>query len=215
MKRLIAIPLLIFYSCSALDGNRIAPGYSQAYTSIKNVFFGFENVIDPNTIDNIPYASILVRIGKGPEALMILERIDGDKLTWVSADGVYLITRKGKIVKTYGLLNNLKEIVSSFTNWNNVLDDNLELTSYYSFTEPDLSNLKVISKYTKKEETNLVLTFRSYNLFLIEEEINSTEVAWKYFNKYWIDENGFVWKSVQKISPRLPEIYIEVTKKPR
>ena len=60
----------------------------------------YENDIDPNIIKNIPYASMLVRIGKGPTALMILESINEDSFTWVSADGVYLVTKNGKIVKT-------------------------------------------------------------------------------------------------------------------
>ena len=52
------------------------------------------------------------------------------------------------------------------------------------------------------------------NLKLVSEDISSEEIGWYRTNKYWLDENNFVWKSVQNISPILPEIYIEITKKP-
>ena len=74
---------------------------------LSNIFLGYpEYPIDPEVIKNIPYASMLVRIGKGPEGLMILESINDDDYTWVSADGVYLVINNGKIIKTHGLNNN-------------------------------------------------------------------------------------------------------------
>ena len=109
-----------------IDTNRIAPGYVAAYEAIKLNIFGYENNIDPKVIKNIPYASMLVRIGKGPSALMILESINGDTFTWVSADGVYLVTKNGKIVKTAGLPNNL----------NQRLDPKMKSVSYTHLTLP-------------------------------------------------------------------------------
>ena len=59
MKRLILIVLFLsLYSCTAIDGNRIAPGYVEAFKSLRNVFFGYEQNIDPELIEKIPYASI-------------------------------------------------------------------------------------------------------------------------------------------------------------
>ena len=58
------------------------------------------------------------------------------------------------------------------------------------------------------------LIFGPKNLQLVEEVISSNEVGWTERNQYWLDDSNFVWKSVQSISPRLPKIYIEVTKKP-
>ena len=59
------------------------------------------------------------------------------------------------------------------------------------------------------------LIFGTKNLGLIEENIESDEIGWSVTNKYWIDRDDYVWKSVQYVSPRLPAFYIEVTKKPR
>lgn len=207
--------LFLLTSCSSLDNGNLAPGYSQAYTALKNVIFGYKNKIDPNIIANIPYASMVVRIGKGPQALMILESIEEENYTWVSADEVYLITRNGIVIKTYGLHNNLVERVSSFKNWKDVSISNQEFISYLSFDNPELNNLKTLSTFKIDGSYQEQLMFSKKKLTNISEQLSSSRIGWREENLYWIDENEFVWKSVQHISPKLPPLFIEVTKKPR
>ena len=106
---LLIIFNLILQSCS-LDSidRRIAPGYVEAFRTIKNSFIDLDNeLITPELIENIPYASLTLKIGRGAPGLLILESVDGNKQTWVSADGVYLVLEKGRIIKTAGLFNNL------------------------------------------------------------------------------------------------------------
>ena len=45
----------------------------------------------------------MVAIGKGPSGLMILESKQEGKLIWVSADGVYLVKKDGRLFKLKGL----------------------------------------------------------------------------------------------------------------
>tara|TARA_B100001173_G_scaffold239483_1_gene209254 strand:- start:192 stop:815 length:624 start_codon:yes stop_codon:yes gene_type:complete len=205
----------VISSCASIDTSRIAPGYVEAFSAIKQLLVGVENDIDPEIIRNIPYASMLVRFGNGPTALMILESKVNNDYSWVSADGVYLITNNGRIIKTHGLNNNLSEKLMNSLSWDDDLYNGKEFISYNSFNRPYLNNLKVSSTYINKDYEEVALTFNNKKLKLIEESIVSKEVGWEKTNKYWVDEANFVWKSVQNISPRLPEIYIEVTKKPR
>jgi len=213
-------PLLTFFllflisSCASLDTSRIAPGYIQAFNAMKQLLTGVEVNFSPETIQKIPYASMLVRIGDGPTALMILESQINENYTWVSADGVYLVINSGKIIKTQGLNNNLKEKLEPSIEWNDYSYGKQEYISYNSFSLPTLDNLKVISTYHQKGINETQLMFGIKNLTLIEEKIIAEEVAWKETNKYWIDDSDFVWKSIQYVSPRLPEFYLEVTKKP-
>ncbi len=211
----VLLPLsIVLASCAIIDTNRIAPGYAEAFSSIKQLILGAENSIPPEVIQNIPYASMLVKIGKGPSALMILESVNDDKYTWISADGVSLVIKNGIIIKTHGLPNNLIEKMYLDPDWEN-LHVNKEFISYNSFNKPSLNNLRLKSIFEKKDFEEVKLTFEIKNLRLIEERIVSQEVGWYKINKYWIDETNFIWKSVQNISPRLPEINIEVTKKPQ
>lgn len=215
-KVLLVILFLILNSCSSINSKNIAPGYVQAYSAIKDSIFGSDNKIDLEYIKKIPYASMLVKIGKGPTGLMILESQSDDKYTWVSADGVYLVIQNGKIIKSYGLPNNLEEKIDSFTGWNSGLEDpKQEYISYNSYDKPELRNLKITSTYNFPGTQEINLQLRILDLNLIEETINAKRVGWKKINRYWIDQEGFVWKSKQNISPRLPEIVFTVTKKPQ
>jgi hypothetical protein len=96
-------------SCSSLNlNNNIAPGYVDAYQSISKALFGYNSVsISKEVINNIPYASIKMKIGKGPEGLLILESLKDQKQVWISADDVYFIILNGRIIATKGLENNL------------------------------------------------------------------------------------------------------------
>lgn len=211
---LLILYVLITASCASIDTNKVAPGYFQAFNAIQQLISGNESTIDKELIQNIPYASILVRIGKGPEALMILEKKIGEELTWVSADGIYIVTNKGKIIQTHGLSNNLSEKISLIDGGEILKRDEI-FHSYYSFKNPTLNNLKISSRYTYVETKEIKLKFGIKKLRLIEEKISSDEVGWYETNEYWLDDSNYVWKSVQSISPKLPKIFIEVTKKPR
>jgi len=213
-KILFLFSIVSLISCSSLNNGKIAPGYFQAFESMTNLIFGYDNQIDPQIIENIPYASIKVRIGNGPEALMILQRVNGDEYTWVSADEVYLVVKNGKIIKTQGLPNNLFEKLTTFRGWKDITDKDEVFISYSSFRNPVLNNLEVSSKYSNEGKTELQLTFVKKELLLINERILAESIGWKKTNSYWLDENNFVWKSKQHISPRLPPIHYEITKKP-
>ena len=66
-KFILSILFFLTTACSFVDTNKIAPGYTQAFTAIKNAIKGYENTeITPELIKSIPYASSLVRVGKGP-----------------------------------------------------------------------------------------------------------------------------------------------------
>ena len=208
--------LILFNSCSAIDFSRVAPGYVEAFESLDVLIRGHEDTfITAELISKIPYASLVMNIGKGPKGLLILESINGSESTWVSADNVYLVKRDGKIIRTTGLINNLNEILYS-VDFSNVLDIDTEQTYIYyaSFTNPDLYNLKLKASFTKRERKLMKLLNSKIYLTLVEEEVVSEDLGWKVTNKYWVDDNSFIWKSVQSISPKLPNLFIEITKKP-
>ena len=109
----------------------------------------------------------------------------------------------------------LHTTISTFKGWQETIDLNQEYISYLSFREPELNNLKVASTYSSEETTEEQLTFNKKTLLRIREKLHSSIIGWEEENHYWVDENYFVWKSIQSVSPKLPPIFIEVTKKPR
>lgn len=212
---LIGISVLFLYSCS-LDTSRIAPGYIEAFKTLKNAVITQENeFITPEIIAKIPYASMTLKIGRGTPGLVILESIDDEIETWVSADGVYLLVQQGRIIRTAGLFNNLTNFMAVDSNFSNIIASkgSEKLFYYFSYDKPELNNMRVVAdrKFIRKEMVEMLGTFRQ--LYLIEERISNSLIGWSEVNKFWVDDNNFVWKSEQFISPKLPRFNIEVTKK--
>ena len=109
--------------------------------------------------------------------------------------------------------NNLKSKIYPHDSLSTAKED-LEYITYYSFAQPTLNNLKVNTKFFRKSSSLHKLAFGEMKLRLVEEVISSDDIAWREKNLYWLDENNYVWKSTQSISPKLPPISYEVTKKP-
>ncbi len=192
----------------------IAPGYRDTIVSINNAIFGYKEKIPVDLIQQIPYASMLLKIGKGPEGLVILESIRSNEYTWVSADGLYFVTENGRLIKTQGLINNLSYVEKGFSSLKDALNLGAPLNVYYSFTKPELRNLHLKLTYTEQGKEMIEIMGTSKELLLIHEAGESSLLGWKFINKYWVDDNFIVWKSIQTISPKLPKIETVLTKKP-
>jgi len=214
--------LLIFLllpSCTSLNGEKLAPSFNYAYVAIKNALIGYPDLnITREFVENIPYASGLLKIGKGAQGLVILEKVEDKNYFWVSKDKVYILTKDGRIERSLGLLNNLTKITSIDQSFKEVLTKPNPVTdyySYYSFEEPLLLDLKVSISIENKGIQEIEILGERKKLILIEESISSDLIGWKEKNKFWVDPNDyFVWKSEQNISPKLPKFIFQVTKKP-
>ena len=204
-------------SCSSFPSNNIAPGYQEAFVAIGNFISGYEeSIINKDLIDKIPYASSALKIGKGPTGLIILESKRGSKYTWVRADGIYIVIADGRIIQTAGLVNNLTNLVDPFSGKNFLKEfDQQEVYKYYqSYDKPLLKNMELEVTIKKEAKESIDIYGNKMELQLYTETKVNKYIGWNSENKYWVDEDFFVWKSVQNISPKIPKIIIEVTKKP-
>ena len=208
-RYLIIIIFFVTCSCSSLSNN-IAPGYSDAFKLAKDYLYGSEDNINKELVNAIPYASMKVQIGRGPVALLILEQILNDVEYWVSADKAYIAIKNGRIVQTSGLTNNL----IGTTSFENSLISDSTYTFLNNYQQPRLDSFKISASVKKKQTDEIVLINGTKTLTLYEETIKNDFVGWNATNRYWMDSNGFIWMSEQNISPKLPTIYIQITKKP-
>ena len=213
----LLLSLLFFYSCSLLDSSRIAPGYVDAIKTVKGYLVGYGNdSITPELVKGIPYASSVLKVGKGAPGLIILESFTGAEETWVSSDRIYLVFKNGRIIKSRGFFNNLVSFKSTEINFKRLVNtrESESFVNYYSYDEPELINMKVHGerRFIRKERVQLLRGEEQLNL--IEESFSNDYIGWQETNKFWVDDEMFVWKSKQFISPKLPELYVEVTKKP-
>lgn len=209
----------IFSACASLNSERIAPSLTNAFDSIKGALIGYpEPMITREQVNNIPYASALMKIGKGANGLVILESISNKSYTWVSSDNVYIVIKEGRIEKTEGLFNNIASLKSPNQSFKDFLEDPNPIKDYfvyYSYNKPLLIDLKVKVSLLNKGLQEINILGEVKKLILIEENIFSEEIRWSKTNFYWIDpQDYFVWKSIQHISPKLPPFEFQVTKRP-
>lgn len=215
MKIKTLLPFIFLTGCASLPNN-IAPGYVDTFKTVKGFIVGYpDNIVTSDLIRNIPYASMSLKIGKGPRGLVILESINEKELTWVTADPIYLVTKHGRIIKTEGLDNDLVETLYPKINFEQIFaDNNTNLNAYYSYENPSLFNLELVLNYTLDSPEQVKILDKTMELSKITETVNNKFLGWKFSNFYWVDEDFFVWKSEQIINPKLPIFKIEVTKKP-
>ncbi len=202
-----------------MNSGRIAPSFNIALEAFQGTIFGYPDpLITRETINNIPYASALLKIGKGSSGLIILESVSGNQYTWVSRDRVYLVTVEGRIQKTAGLPNNLTDLKSLKQTFEGLIkkpDKVFNYFAYYSYEKPNLTDLKVNVSLVNKGSQEVEILGEVRNLILFEEKISNDIIRWSETNLYWVDpKDYFVWKSVQHISPKLPAFKLQITKRP-
>ena len=217
---IFAVLVISLISCSALP-NEIGGKWRSAIQGIGGYVFGYEDYpITQEMVAEIPYASLKLKIGKGPAGLLILQEIKNEDSIWVSSDNASFTVRNGRIVKTIGLPNNIysyfiSEKDSTFEEF--LANEELKKTSYrtFSLSNPKVRSfrLKVVTRALGKRKIQIL--GREIETLLIEEYVSNEYIRWENKNLYWIDiSTGYVWKSEQQFAPNIPVIYIEVLKKP-
>ncbi|MFZ4534793.1 YjbF family lipoprotein [Propionivibrio sp.] len=196
---------------TACTNNNTLKSLSSAY----EISFGNKSAFDPSYPEQLPYASISVGIKNMSRALLVLGKVDGDELHWISADRSVLVTRHGRLVKTVGFKENLIKTdfpgPDFFENWsgnekptqaNRIID----LTPGNRYGIQVIASLKTIGKET------ISIGSKTYQTTRFEENCFAPTLSWTFSNSYWVDDNGRVWRSTQQASPASPLITIEVTK---
>ena len=180
------------------------------------MIFGYPDYpISREMVENIPYASLRIKIGKGPAGLMILQKIEGNTLSWISRDEVLIQTKNGRIVRTSKLNNDLSDYYyDTDPEFIEILEEKkIKSQRVISLTNPKASHIELqVTSSTKDKKETIEILGNEYELIKISEKIHNRLIKWKFTNTYWVDSEGFVWKTIQQIAPNVPPIVIEVTK---
>ena len=203
-------------SC-AQNPNLVSSSYLTIFSLVGDSLFEKENGISPEVIESIPYASSLINFKKSPKSLIILQSKQKDTYTWVSSDNRHFLTKDGRVVGTMGLPNDLYKINRPNISFKEMLNKVglMNYVAYYSFKKPSLNNLRVEITVKVIGNKKINIFREEKDLILVEERLFSKKINWKRTNRFWIDpKTYFVWKSEQNISPKLPMLTVEITKKP-
>ena len=132
--------------------------------------------------------------------LIILESVSGNQYTWVSRDRVYLVTVEGRIQKTAGLPNNLTDLKSLKQTFEGLIkkpDTVFNYFAYYSYEQPNLTDLKVNVSLVNKGSQEVEILGEVRHLILFEEKISNDVIRWRETNLYWVDGNQLLKHSLK------------------
>ena len=198
-----------------------APILSNAGSLARGLIAGYPPLdLEREQISAIPYASMAARIGRGgPQSLLVLSRTEGRDLHWISTDQVVLVTRGGRLVKTYGFPVNLKETVQ-------IGDDPVDKTLHRAtgretwtrrmvFDGPQRYEVDVDSTFHPLGRETIMVFEVELVVDVIAERNRARQVNWEFENLYWVDfGDGYVWQSSQHVSRTFDPIFSQVLKPP-
>lgn len=204
----LALAATTLAACSSVDGSDLGA----VYKAIKSGWGGSKSV-SLREAAAVPYASIGVRLGDSSEAMLILASDMGESQLWTSSTHVALTTRNGRIVRTAGLTHNL----GGWTSLPARQDDPSVVR--WQADLPDLGLYSVLITCRRQDAGPEAITILGKKLRTrrIEETCSADDnvLDWSFRNTYWTDpENGFVWRSIQHVNPKLDAIEIEVLRPP-
>lgn len=195
----------------ALDGC----GNSETAKIVKNfnrlIISPDEKPIDPSTVEAIPYASMVAKIGDGPTSVIVLGSVQGNDLYWYTADHALLVTRHGRLIRTAGFPYDLKDTrffgrdplpqgwsmeTGPVTSRRSI---DIEPGHYYGMRLE--STLKPVAQET------VPLVGKSVTAIRLQETCMVADLDWSFENTFWYSlEDGSICKTIQYYSPWSPPL---------
>ncbi len=160
------------------------------------------------------------RVGTGPQALLLLARLDGDEQHWISGiDRSVLALRGGRVVRTFGFPENLKDTRSEQIDpVDRLLHKLTEPVRHTRYIDLDLGSqfgLVIDSVFETLGPRKVRIVELDFDTILVRERNSARTVNWRFENFYWVDPgDGFVWKSRQTIARSFPPVQFEILKPP-
>lgn len=194
-----------------LSGCQVANDVSNSWKQINQIvdyaWSGGSNVsIDRGTVMSIPFATMGFRYGNGPQAVMSLVQSQGDRLFWVSSDGLSIVTENGRIVTTSGFPGDL-------TGGKTTTRDPLALPHAKDWADYSLFRIldykqdfgfshTLKCKLADQGTEDITILASTFTAQKFSEKCEVPTLKWSFENTHWMDrQTGFLWRTRQWISP--------------
>lgn len=163
---------------------------------------------------SIPYATLGIRLGNGPQAIATLATDDGAQRLWASGQKVMIATtRAGQIQRTVGLPYNLTWMVAPGP-------AGMQPSAKRTVWSADFADLGVYAATVQCDEiaaANVQITILGNRIPTRRTNLrcSAPQLNWSFQNAYWTDpQTGMVWRSIQHVHPKLDPIEIETLRPP-
>jgi hypothetical protein len=192
---------------------------SQLVDFVKGAWSGDSKHISLQDASAVPFASIGVRIGSGPEQMLVLASRNGDTFTWTSRSHVVLSIRNGRIARSVGLDHDISGLIVqgpdrvSLPDSRQGAQESEEMLA--DFASLNLYSVPISCKRISRGPETISILGTKLELSRVDETCISSQQNWSFDNSYWIDpQNRFVWRSLQFVAPGDARIEVEVLRPP-
>ncbi|MGQ7743346.1 YjbF family lipoprotein [Pectobacterium brasiliense] len=212
MKALIAIPLfsLLLTGCSQ--------NMEQVSKTFKLAFLGQDDThVTAKQVANTPYASAYLKVGKAPQAFVVLAFAEQNQLKWIGADKNIVATQHGRLVKTQGFGEDITYV-------DNLQQDPLTLgllktstpmtwQSRVEWAQVFRGGYDTRSVFQARGKETVKILDTSRELLRFDEQVTVPALNESYTNSYWLDPaNGSVVQSQQYMGPGMALVTFTVLK---
>lgn len=212
MKALIAIPFfsLLLTGCSQ--------NMEQVGKTFKLAFWGQDDThVTAKQIANTPYASAYLKVGKAPQAFVVLAFVEQNQLKWIGADKNMVSTQHGRLVKTQGFGEDITYV-------DNLQQDPLTLgllktstpmtwQSRVEWAQVFRGGYATMSVFHARGKETIKILDTSRELLRFDEQVTVPTLNESYTNSYWLDPaNGNVVQSQQYMGPDMALVKFTVLK---
>jgi hypothetical protein len=202
-------------SCSS-EGNA---DWSQMYSVVKDAWSKDSDGVSLAEAASVPYASLGIREGSGPERLLVLATDTNGERIWTSAAGVAITTRGGRVVRTAGFAHDLGGLgtgaVGGDAHSGDVTAVRHKLQWWADFPDLGLYQVSISCEDVPAGTEVITILGKDLRTIRVDENCHSEQLDWTFQNSFWINPaTGFVWSSIQEIHPKLAPIAIEILRPP-
>jgi hypothetical protein len=166
-------------------------------------------------VERVHFASIGVRFGSNPEAMVVLGAIEPDRrLIWISAEHRVFITRGGRVMRFIGLDYDIVIEMDSHTDplFSGLAGRRGPIATQWtlSYPERNIFGLNAVATLRPTGPDKFRGLYKEIPVTRWVETVKIVEAGWSFENEYWVAEDGQIWKSRQYLAPDLPPLWIEM-----
>ncbi|KHN62622.1 hypothetical protein OI70_01870 [Dickeya fangzhongdai] len=191
---------------------------SQLGRDFRLALWGREDVsMTPQQVEQLPYASAYLKVGKAPRVFVVLAFVDNQQLKWVTEDKNVVVTRFGRLVKTQGLGEDIRQVTQldtdplslgllkpgtpkqwhTIVSWSQVLRGGYDQQSVFENKGPETLTILNIPRQTVR----------------FDEQVTVPALGKRYTNQYWLDPtSGQIIQSYQYMGPNMALVQFTVLK---
>jgi hypothetical protein len=205
--------------CSAGCSSDGTSDYGQLFQYVSSAWTGRDTAVTHEQASAIPYASLGVRIGDGPEQMLVLATGDNSKSSWTSASHFVLQTEYGRIVQSVGFAADIDGLQSQAGEKISSPADSIASARTEKFLA-DFGNIHrysvpITCKIGPTGNEPITILGSAINTVHVTEICYAALLDWNFENSYWIDpQSGLVWRSVQYVHPNTDPIETETLRPP-